>query len=102
MRPTGRPPGGLFALGGKVFRTLPELAALSTLTPNQREVLVDRALLHRPHQDIAASMGITHPNARKLHQRAGQRYQAALEQLTEPTLAAIMAEPCGGNLARAL
>jgi DNA-directed RNA polymerase specialized sigma24 family protein len=87
-------------LGGKLFRTLPELAALSTLTPDMREVLVDRVLLRRPHQDIAASTGLTHANVRKLHQRAGERYQAALER--EPTTAEIMAEPCGGALAKAL
>jgi DNA-directed RNA polymerase specialized sigma24 family protein len=85
-----------------MFRTLHELAALSRLTPDQREILVDRALLRRPHQDIAASTGHTHANVRKLHQRAGERYQAALEQLREPTTAEIMAEPCGGALARAL
>jgi DNA-directed RNA polymerase specialized sigma24 family protein len=100
MRPQGRQPAARFALEGAVFRTLPELAALSGLTPDQREILVDRVLLRRPHQDIARSMGLEHANVRKLHQRAGERYQAALER--EPITAEIMAEPCGGALARAL
>jgi DNA-directed RNA polymerase specialized sigma24 family protein len=82
-----------------VFQTLHELAALSELTADQREVLVDRAYGHR-HRDIAARMGISEGNSRILDYRASRSYRQALQQ--PPGIAAIMAEPCGGALAKAL
>lgn len=49
---------------------LETLRALSYLTPNQREALVDRVLLDRLPGEIASDMGCTESNVFQLIQHA--------------------------------
>lgn len=57
------------------------LCALAGLTMNQREVFIDRYVLHRTERQIADTMGVTPSRVHHLARRARERMSGALSPL---------------------
>lgn len=58
--------------------SLPLLAALAALDPDEREALVDHAVVERPWKDVASTLGVSGEQARRIGERARVKMAARL------------------------